>query len=50
LLLLTSADPKPGFALSLSLYDLVADLSLRLASLGLACFGSSATTRDFVRF
>jgi hypothetical protein len=45
-----SADPKTGFVLQLTLYDLLADLSLRLASLGVACFGSSATTRDFVGF
>jgi len=45
---LKSADPKPGSALPLSLYDLAADLSLRLASLGLACFASSATPRGFV--
>jgi hypothetical protein len=47
-LLLKPADPKPGSALQLSLCDLVADLSVRLASLALACFASSATPRDFV--
>jgi hypothetical protein len=48
LLTLTSANPKPGSALQLSLYDLAADLSLRLASLRLACFASSITPRDLV--